>query len=106
MNREAEFENASNLLEELTVLSRLEARGTLRIALKAAGFDPKDLAREPMLVVVTKILPNELANRGIEDAESTCAELARRISESDGDTAPTSPEDVFARRIGIIRPIF
>ena len=33
------FEQACESLEQLTELSRLEARGTLRIALKEAGLD-------------------------------------------------------------------
>ncbi|MCZ6785127.1 MAG: hypothetical protein O7G30_17645, partial [Proteobacteria bacterium] len=62
------FDFAAEQLEHRTDLDRLEARGTLRIALKAAGLDSRSVTAEQLQVAVEKILPTELTTRGIGDA--------------------------------------
>ena len=69
------FDHVAEALESATALDRLEARGTLRLALKEAGFDARSPQPEQMKVVVEKVLPNELATRGIEDAAGICRQL-------------------------------
>ena len=94
------FDFVSDQLEAQTELDRLQARGTLRIALKGAGLDARTLNREQLLVILDRVLPAELENRGIEGAPALCAELRNRLpaaSEADGGD---SPADVFARLAG------
>jgi hypothetical protein len=96
------FEFVAEKLEQATDLDRLEARGTVRLALKQAGLDPKALSVEQMNVVLEKVLPDELSSRGIEQSTSICANLVQdlkgfRGAASDSDAA--SPEAVF-KRIG------
>ena len=91
------FEHACQNLEQLTGFSRLEARGTMRIALKEAGLDPASVKAAELSVVARKVLPNELAARGIADAESICERLRSALAViQDSDSADT-PEAVFAR---------
>lgn len=85
-------------LEEATALSRIEARGTVRLALKAAGLDAGSVTAAQMAVVLERVLPQELVLRGIEDPEAVCGEIRSRVI----DLKPSSsheetPDAVFAR---------
>ncbi len=61
------FEWLCTALEESTTLERLEARGTVRIALKEAGLEPRTVTPGELRVVVQKIMPRELRNRGVAE---------------------------------------
>jgi hypothetical protein len=94
------FEWVCSELEQSTSLERLEARGTVRLALKEAGLEARSVTPDQMQVVVDKILPRELASRGVADAESVCAALKRGLSTLDAGTAAESPDAVFQRLAG------
>lgn len=85
-------------LERATSLSLLEARGTLRLALKAAGVDARSVTAAQLRVILDKLLPGELRKRGCDDAENVCREIGTRLGSRsfDGPSAD-SPEAVFAR---------
>lgn len=93
------FERVAEELERLSKLSRLEARGTLRFALREAGFLPKNVSPRSMIVVLEKTLPPLLLKRGVRDAGTICYQIGILVREtmgmesSEGDT----PERVFAR---------
>jgi hypothetical protein len=76
------FELAAELLEQRTSLDRLEARGTLRIALKSAGLEPASLTAQQLTVVFERILPGELETRGVDDAAATCSAIAKEVASS------------------------
>lgn len=84
-------------LERATDLDRLEARGTVRIALKSAGLSAGSVTTEQMRVVVEKVLPGELVARGVEDADQKCAQLASGVSTVDAGGVSDSPDEVFKR---------
>jgi hypothetical protein len=94
----AAFEWLCDALESQTDLDRLAARGTVRIALKEAGLEPNSATADQIGVVLDRVLPGELADRGIDAADRVCAGIAKRISEI---PAPAethdSPESVFQR---------
>lgn len=91
------FECACEVLEQLTQLSRLEARGTVRIALKEAGLDPASVKAAELNVVARRVLPNELASRGVSDVEPICERLCSELSRIQDSTGIDTPEAVFAR---------
>ena len=96
------FEFIAAKIEGRTGLDKLEARGTLRIALKEAGLDSRGVTTEQMSVMLQKTMPAELVARGIEAAEGLCLELVTALeANSFGEPrdAPESPEEVF-RRLG------
>ena len=96
------FEFIAAKVEERTELDTLEARGTLRIALKEAGLDARGVTREQMAVMLEKTMPRELASRGVEAAEDVCRRLIASLDGFDGggpERGSESPEDVF-RRLG------
>lgn len=94
------FEWACEELEKTSSLKKLEARGTIRLALKEAGLEAARVTRQQMDVVAERILPGELRNRGVKDADAICSALAsglRDLRLSEGDDARETPEDVFDR---------
>lgn len=93
------FETIADALETSTSLSRLEARGTLRLACKEAGVDTKNATAHHFEVVLQKLMPKELEARGIADAAGVCESLAstaKEFGEANG-TGGDSPEDIFGR---------
>jgi hypothetical protein len=94
------FDFAAERLEHHASLERLEARGTLRIALKAAGLDPKNLTGAQLQVVFEKLMPGELDSRGVSDVRNVCtavlADLARTGGDAE-DASTTNPDEIFRR---------
>ena len=94
------FDFAADRLEHHAGLDRLEARGTLRIALKAAGLEPKNLTGAQMQVVFEQLMPAELDSRGVGNMQDVCAAVladlagARDVTE---DASATSPDEIFNR---------
>lgn len=86
-------------LEEATSMSRLESRGTVRLALKAAGLDPASLSPPQLEVILQRILPGELEAKGIDEGEEICEQLEHRLATAQLTDAQDSetPETVFAR---------
>ncbi len=94
------FDFAAEELERVTHLEKLEARGTIRLALKASGFDPREVSTDQMAVVLEQVMPSELRPRGIDNAEAICAQLARAVKgfkPVGREPSGVSPEDVFRR---------
>ena len=73
------FDRTCEELEQRTHLERLEVRGTVRIALKAAGLDAQSVDAEQMSVVLRRVLPDEFETRGVDDAAARCEEVAASI---------------------------
>lgn len=78
------FDIAAEKLEDSTDMDRLEARGTLRLALKEAGLDVKQVTLTELQVVFERLMPKELTARGVDDASSTCKTVMVRISDTAG----------------------
>jgi hypothetical protein len=93
------FDQIADAIETSTSFDRLEARGTLRIALEEAGLDAASVTANQMAVVMRKIMPKELESRGIDDSAQICENLAKTAESSDvGDESRSdSPEAVFQR---------
>lgn len=87
-------------LEEATQFSSIEARGTVRIALKKSGLEAGSVSAAQMQVVVKRVLPDELRRRGVEDSQTRCDVLATALHRQNfgaDENAQTTPEAVFAR---------
>jgi hypothetical protein len=92
------FEHQCHELEAGTSLDRLEARGTVRLALKQAGLDPRSVTAEQLGVVLEKVLPGELAARGVADAAALCRRWrSGHAAPVPSGPAADSPQAVFAR---------
>jgi hypothetical protein len=92
------FESLCEALERRSSLDRLEARGTVRLALKKAGLDARSVTADQLAVIVEKILPNELDSRGLEGVGSLCEKLAGDVANfEDGPERENDPESVFTR---------
>jgi hypothetical protein len=94
------FDFAAQKLEQHTGFSQLEARGTLRIAVKAAGLDAAGLKLDELRVVLEKLMPGELEQRGVSDSAAICAVMAGDRADAPATNAgegSSSAEDVFRR---------
>ena len=90
------FDTAAQLLEKKSDLNHLAARGTLRLALKAAGLDPRDFTFRQLQVVFDKVMPKELEKVGITDNLDVRASVMEALSETvDLDTE--SSDEIFSR---------
>jgi hypothetical protein len=99
----AVFEWTSAALERATTFNSLQARGTVRLALKKAGLDATTVNVIGMTAVISRLLPKELASRKIENGDAICAQLASELKQADLGAASAAtagqqtPEDVFRR---------
>ena len=94
------FDETASHLEELTSLSRLEARGTLRLALKEAGLEPEGLTGRQLRVVLEKVLPKELGLRGIQEGDPICASLAERVRAGEPEEGQANRADAVDSAFG------
>jgi hypothetical protein len=95
----AAFEAASACLESASSLTRLEARGTIRLALKQAGFEARSVTAAALGAVVRRVLPAELRSRAIADPEAICTKIALTLERMGSEPVAETPEAVF-RRLG------
>ena len=94
------FDLAAERLEHHTGFDRLEARGTLRIALKAAGLTAKSVTAGQLCVVFEKVMPDELERRDVSDAAVACSAVIDDLmnSPAPSEAAPaTDPDEIFRR---------
>lgn len=82
-------------LEDESNFDRLEARGTVRLALKNAGLEANTVTAPQLDVVIDKILPSELEARGVDQA--VCARLRAALTGVETTPAQEGPEAVFDR---------
>ncbi len=97
---ESLFELVAGELQQRSRLENLEARGTIRLALKSSGLTTREVTQEQMIVVIDQVMPRELRVRGVENPEAVCRELSRAVKGvevEEVESTGTSPEDVFRR---------
>ena len=96
------FDVAAEKLESATELNRIEARGTLRLALKSAGLSAKNVTLAQLRVVFDKVMPGEVESRGVAAAAATCAAVMAEVERAAADSgdAETTQLDRTFRRLG------
>jgi hypothetical protein len=95
----AVFEYVAGEIERRSSLRTLEARGTLRLALKRAGLDAATVSGAQMGVVLERILPDEIRARGVPSPEDLCRSIGAGLRSSPFAEGPAgeSPEAIFRR---------
>ena len=97
---ESLFEFVAAELKKRSDLEDLEARGTVRLALKSSGLMAREVTKEQMVVILDQVMPRELRVRGVENPEGVCRELSQAVKgfeDGNGESAGASPEEVFRR---------
>ena len=96
------FDIAAESLERNTSFNRLESRGTLRIAIKAAGLEAASTTADQMRVVIEKVMPGELEKRDVSDAKAVCIAVAQEIASTPAlfDTSEAGDLDEVFGRLG------
>jgi hypothetical protein len=75
-----------------------QSRGTVRLALKDAGLEPRTLTKDQTFVIIERVLPHELQVRGVANAVSLCTGLGQALRALKVEqTVPESAETIFAR---------
>ena len=97
----AAFAAVSSEIERNTDLDRLEARGTVRLALQQAGLDAASVTPGQMAVVLERVLPGELEGRGVRDPAPLCGRIASSLADLPEQAAPDTPDAVFQRLGGL-----
>ncbi|HMY14902.1 MAG TPA: hypothetical protein PKA58_01175 [Polyangium sp.] len=93
------FEFVCERLETIAKISRIEARGTVRLALREVGKNPAYVSPQDMATIVTRVLPRMLQTRGVRDSAQICQEIATQLSQAKLASGATylDPAEVFAR---------
>jgi hypothetical protein len=95
------FDFVADEIEKRTELAKLEARGTVRLALKEGGLDARTVTGEQMAVILTKVMPGEMRSRGVENADEVCEGMVTTLKAQHPTGAPESgdesPEAIFRR---------
>ena len=97
------FRQTCRALEQRTAMSALEARGTVRLALRCGGLEAETVKPEEMSLVLTRFMPRELRMRGIAESEEICASIAEALEPEQPSPRlpePTDLDDVFQRVFG------
>lgn len=99
MEESAAFAFVCESLERLTSMSRLQARGTVRLVLRHGGLEPHRVTPDQMLVVIERLLAGALRTRGIPDEATVCARLKERLIARDlpAKAQHDSPEEILRR---------
>jgi hypothetical protein len=95
------FDFVADELERRTDLATLEARGTVRLALKEAGLDARSVTVEQMVVMLRKVMPTEMRSRGVDQPEAVCGAVVKALQAAHPSTGSAgdseSPEAIFRR---------
>jgi len=94
------FDWVSAALERATSFDSLQARGTMRLALRKAGLDAASVDVQGMCATLQHLMPKELSMRKITDGEAICARLVMDLKAANlrgPAQAEQTPEDVFRR---------
>ena len=87
-------------LEAHSSLNKLESRGTVRIVLRVAGLEARTVTPGEMQVAVSKVLPDELRARGVEDNTTLCEGLAERLAHETFDSVSVESAHAVFERLG------
>jgi hypothetical protein len=93
----AVFDFVCDKLEQATQMDRLAVRGTVRIALKQAGLEARAVTAQQMGVVLERLLPAELASRGVDGGEALCTKIRSGLSGVAASSQVDTPDAVFQR---------
>jgi hypothetical protein len=91
------FDSVADALQRAAGLDVLATRGTLRLALKSAGLEAKDVTPAQMRVVLDRVLPGELEGRGVTGARGICDTLIEMVGRADAGGRSDAPEEIFRR---------
>jgi len=91
------FDYASDWSDSGSSRRRLGASGTVPLALKEAVLEPRSVSGLQMSAVMTQLMPKELANRGVENADTLCRSISSALAALPDDGGMETPESVFQR---------
>jgi hypothetical protein len=98
MSESPAFEWVCKKIEQAANWNRMVARGTVRLALKEMGLDPRTVDKKEMSAVLRMTLPKLLATHRVTGAESHCLRIEHELTMAVlAAPAVESPEEIFKR---------
>jgi hypothetical protein len=92
------FEWLCDEISGRTTLGPLQSRGTVRLALKEAGLEPRTISKAQALVIVERLLPRMLQVRGVANFTEICTKVGHALRLlKEQQAGPESAEAIFAR---------
>jgi hypothetical protein len=93
------FDSAAQLIAEKSGLTGPQARGSLRLVLKEAGFDAEEVTSKDLAVIVEKLLPKRLQAQGLDagQAEALCRTLIDDLRTKAAASPSASSSTMFDR---------
>jgi hypothetical protein len=95
MGDSAAFDRTCELLKQHTTFSEIEARGTVRLALKTMGQNAKTVGKTEIMTAVRSALEPELTARSVADAAAVCRKVLEGLAALD--SGEQSPYEIFSR---------
>ncbi len=77
------FEAVCEALERATYFNRMQARGTIRLAMRTMGADVRRVDIGQMTRVLDRQLPRELESRRVSDVSKVCAKVKACLMDLD-----------------------
>ncbi|MEO1483842.1 MAG: hypothetical protein AAFU77_17165 [Myxococcota bacterium] len=92
------FQRVCDALVHTTALTVPQIRGTVRLALRAAGLEASLISADEMRAVVRTILPQKLRAQGVSDVELVrVLDAVSKAIDVDAPTDRSGPASVFDR---------
>lgn len=98
MTQSPVFEWLTERIAHAAGWNRLVARGTVRIALKEMGLDPRTVGKREMAAVLRTNMTRLLEAHKVDGARGLCERLDRELGlQPIAEVAVDAPEDIFKR---------
>ena len=98
MNQSPAFEWVCDRIESAAGWNRLVARGTVRLALKDMGLDPRTVGKKEMAAALRTVIPRALEVHRVDGGKSLCERLERELTAAVLPAASVdAPEEIFKR---------
>ncbi|MEL6543468.1 MAG: hypothetical protein AAFQ82_02510 [Myxococcota bacterium] len=93
------FEQACDVLEHNTSLTRPQVRGAVRLALKEGGLRPTLVGARQLTAVAKQLLPSRLVAQGLSEGEAAqvCELVVKRLESAAGDQPDVGPGMILNR---------
>lgn len=98
------FEFVAEVLERETYFDRLQARGTVRLALRELGIEARSVTPAQMVTVIKRRLPHELETRGIKNGDTLCRLICAGVLHLDGSSTNTEAFDSSSSHENLEQP--
>ena len=100
MNQSPVFEWVCDRLESSIGWNRLVARGTVRLALKEMGLDPRTVGKKEMSIALRTVIARALEVHRVDGGRALCERLERELATAVMEAASVDTPEAIFKRLG------